>query len=215
MRTRPANRKLLSAFCAVTLAAGCHHAAVRRAADTTPDLPAITADELFRIGLFQAGRGDLLRAEQYLSAARNLGHGGPTVVYWLVRVCVAAGRFQSALRHAAQYLRDDPANWRLRFVVASIHEALGDLEAARIELEEIVKAEPGSPLPHYRLAMLYSRESFGAQHAATHFRTYLALDPTGPHAAEAATLLAHTQHLGRELHEAAPATEPNRSEVIQ
>jgi tetratricopeptide (TPR) repeat protein len=197
----------------VVLAAGCQHAAMRRSAAAATDHPRITADELFRTGLLQASRGDLMRAEQYLNAARSQGYAAPMVAYWLVRVCVAAGRFHSALDHASRYLRDAPNDWQLRFVVASILEALGDFDAARIELEQIVRAEPKSPLPRYRLAMLYAREGPDAELAVSHYRAYLALDPGGPHAAEVKTLLAQSHAAAPTLGAVPAPSEKKPSEV--
>ena len=121
MRTMLSSRTLLQVAVASVLLGGCDHSAVRRGADTRIEVPAVTSEELFEIGLAQARQGDLLRAEQYIVAAGNRGYDEPTVAYWLVRVCVAAGRYHSALDHAARYLRDDPSNWRLRLIVASIH----------------------------------------------------------------------------------------------
>jgi predicted Zn-dependent protease len=112
------------------------------------------------------------------------------VVYWLVRVCVAAGRYHSALRHAKDFLRKQPHNWQLRLVVASIHEALGDPDEATVQLERIVRAQPTASLPHYRLALLYDRRPLQAHRAFAHFQAYLALDPTGPHAPEVKLFLA-------------------------
>jgi hypothetical protein len=53
----------------------------------------VTAEDLLFLAVSHARSGDLLRAEQYLSAARQRGHEEATVVYWLVRVCVAASRY--------------------------------------------------------------------------------------------------------------------------
>lgn len=191
MQMQLPNPRVLCAVCAGLLLAGCQHAAIRGGVDARREVHAITPEELFEVGLLQARRGDLLRAEQYLSAARSQGYDEPTVVYWLVRVCLAAGRYHSALDHASRHLRGDPANWRLRLVVASIHEALGDLDRARLELEHIVRAQPQSPLPRYRLGILYWSQGFHTRSAAPHLEAYLALDPAGPHAAEVETLLAH------------------------
>jgi len=193
VRTMLSSRTLLQVAVASVLLGGCDHSAVRRGADTRIEVPAVTSDELFEIGLAQARQGDLLRAEQYIVAAGNRGYDEPTVAYWLVRVCVAAGRYHSALDHAARYLRDDPSNWRLRLIVASIHEALGEFDRARLELQHIVSARPDSPLPHYRLAMIYARQASEMQRAAAHFEAYLALDPEGQHAAEVEMLLAHAR----------------------
>jgi regulator of sirC expression with transglutaminase-like and TPR domain len=93
------------------------------------------------------------------------------------------------LAHAADYLRDHPSNWSLRFVVASIHEALGDVASARLELERVVETEPEMPLPHYRLAMLYRNREADRGRARVHLEAYLRLTPKGPHAAEVRSAL--------------------------
>jgi len=149
----------------------------------------MTSEELFQIGVLQARRGDLLRAEQYIIAARAQGYDESSSVYWLVRVCVSAGRFHSALGHAQSYLRRNPSNWRLRLVVASIYEALGDNQRAVRELESVVRGAPHHALPHYRLAVLYGQLGAGHERAARHLHAYLTLSPAGPHAAEARLLL--------------------------
>ncbi len=188
--------RLCTGFCLLllSLGCGCHQTAVRRQDAEEVALSGLSSDELFEIALFQARRGDFLRAEQYLSAARQEGHSEFEVVYWLVRVCVSAGRFHSALAHASEHLRAHPSNWRLRLVVASIHEALGDLWSAQLQLESIVDAEPNRPLPRYRLAMLYRRLHAVSERAVPHLKAYLALEPDGPHAAEVRMVLDRADH---------------------
>ena len=168
---------------------GCHHAMFHQGSELQAELTTVTSEDLFFLGVSHARSGDLLRAEQYLTAARQRGHDEASAIYWLVRVCVAASRYQSALRHAAQYLRDHPAHWPLRLVVATIHEALGDLVRAEAELEQIVRVAPDSPLPHYRLAMLYRRSEDDGGRSKAHLQEYLKLMPRGPHAAEAQSIL--------------------------
>ncbi len=168
---------------------GCHHATLHQRPDLQAELAAVGAEDLLLLAISHARSGDLLRAEQYLSAARQRGHDEEAVVYWLVRVCVAASRYQSALRHAADYLRDHPSDWSLRLVVATIHEALGDVARAESELERIVRAEPRMPLPHYRLAMLYRNREGDQERAHAHLREYLRLTPEGLHAAEVRSAL--------------------------
>lgn len=171
-------------ICGLAVVGGCGHAKHSRPTDLRSELATVTAEELFVLAVSYAHAGDLLRAEQYLSAARRRGYNTSSVVYWLVRVCVASSRYQSALNHSDDYLRDHPGDWSLRFVVASIHEALGDAARAQFELERIVEARPDEPLPHYRLAMLYRGRDSTQVRASEHFQRYLELDPNGPHAAE-------------------------------
>ena len=168
---------------------GCQYRSGHRRADSQPEIRTMGAEELFQIAVWHARRGDLLRAEQYLNAARHESYDEGEVVYWLVRVCIAGGRYHSALRHAAAYLRTAPANWQLRLVVASIYEALGDLHEAQVELERVVSAQPSAALAHYKLALLYSRQPLQAQRASTHLKAYLALAPRGAHAPEVQDLL--------------------------
>ncbi len=173
----------------LTIVGGCHHRTLYRGPELQAELSSISAEDFFLLGVAHARSGDLLRAEQYLSAARQRGHDEAAVVYWLVRVCVAASRYQSALNHSAEYLRDHPAQWSLRLVVASIYEAIGNLARAQSELERIVTAEPERALPHYRLAMLYRQGEADRGRSMAHLEEYLRLTPQGPHAAEARSIL--------------------------
>lgn len=190
---------LLTSF--VGFVTGCHHATLHQGPDLQAELTAVTAGDLFLLGVSHARSGDLLRAEQYLSAARKRGHDEAATVYWLVRVCVAASRYQSALVHAANYLRSHPTHWSLRLVVASIYEALGDVARAQSELERIVRGEPERPLPHYRLAMLYRSKDADPERAKAHLEEYLRLNPEGLHASEVRSILAEasTVSMGPQL----------------
>ena len=187
----PSHRRRLGASlvgCLVILG-GCHQATLHPRPNLQAELSTITAQDLLSLAVDHARSGDLLRAEQYLSVARQRTHDEAAVVYWLVRVCVAASRYQSALGHAANYLRDHPDDWPLRLVVATLYEALGDVLRARSELERIVGAEPAMPLPHYRLAMLYRSQQADQERAKLHLEEYLKLTPSGPHAAEVRSVL--------------------------
>jgi len=179
---------LLLAPC-LAMIAGCHHATLHQSSELQSELTTVTSEDLFLLGVSHARSGDLLRAEQYLTAARQRGHDAASAIYWLVRVCVAANRYHSALGHAAQYLRDHPTHWPLRLVVASIYEALGDLALAESELEQIVRAAPDRALPHYRLAMLYRNREDDRGRSRAHLEEYLKLTPRGAHAAEARSVL--------------------------
>jgi tetratricopeptide (TPR) repeat protein len=174
--------------CLVVLV-GCQHGSPAERTSLTAELSKISGEELFRLGLWHASSGDLLRAEQYLVAARRRGHEARLVTYWLVRVCTTASRYHSALAHVRLYLRDHPQDWSLRLIVASIYEALGELEEAQSELERLVRAVPQSPLPHYWLALLYQGREAQQHRARGHLETYLALTPQGPHAEEARAVL--------------------------
>jgi predicted Zn-dependent protease len=175
--------------CGLVATSACGHAMLPASSDLRNELAAVTAEELFASAMSHASAGDLLRAEQYLSAAKHRGYDHASIVSWLVRVCVASSRYRSALSHSDDYLRDNPSDWPLRLVVASIHEALGNSDLAQVELERVVEARPDAPLPHYRLAMLYGRHEATRTKASDHLQEYLRLDPAGPHSAEARAVL--------------------------
>jgi len=174
---------------------GCHHLTLQQRSDFQAELVAVTADELLSLAIAHAQSGDLLRAEQYLSAAQQRGHDEATVAYWQVRVCVAGGRYRSAVGHAVDYLRDHPTDWSFRLVAATLHEALGEIARAELELERITSAAPRIPLPHYRLAMLYRTRPSNQASANEHLEEYLRLAPNGRHAAEAKAVLKQTMEL--------------------
>jgi predicted Zn-dependent protease len=178
---------------------GCQHGSIPNRSELWSEFIAQSPDELYSVALHHAQQGDLMRAEQYLNAARKEGYDEAAVVYWLVRVCLAAGRYHAALGHGARHLNREPSNWRLRLVVASIHEALGDPQGALTELEQVVRSHPSFPLAHYRLAQAYLRHPSHMDRAKLHLETYLALDPEGVHAPAAEMLLSkrsesETQH---------------------
>ena len=185
MPARPPSPAMPLALLALALVLGCQRADIRKTTSAEAVVPNVTPAALFEVALLHARRGDSLRAEQYLSAARAYGYDEAAATYWLVRVCLEAGRYQSARTHAIEYLRDHPGHWVLRLVVATIHEALGDLARARTELERVVESEPLEPLGHYRLAMLYRRlESSPESRTQSHLEAYLKLAPQGAHAEE-------------------------------
>ena len=180
---------IVGLVCVCVLTAACHHAPVRRRSDSQSELSVITGEDLFGLAMTHVQQSDLLRAEQYLNAARKSGYDEPMTVFWLVRVCVWAGRYHSALRHAASHLRDHPHNLSLRLVVASIHEALGNFELATSQLESIVEAAPRWALPRYRLGMLHRQTASPMEWARFHLEAYLRLDPNGVHADEVGAAL--------------------------
>ncbi len=185
---RPETR--LVGICFVLLCSGCSHAGLHHSSGLSEELTVISAEDLFKEGVAYAFRGDTLRAEQYLNAAKQRGYDPEAVVIWLIRVCVASSRYQTALTHATLFLRQNPSHWWLRFVVASIHDAFDDVERARSELELVVESEPERPLPHYRLGLLYHERLANQQLSKLHFHEYLRLDPHGPHADEVRAVLA-------------------------
>jgi Tfp pilus assembly protein PilF len=170
----------------VTLTAAC---APKPDAKIVTDVKAMekerTPNKLLEKGRAYASVGDLTRAEQYLSAALDAGADSSDVLPILLRVCIAAKRYQVAIDYAAPVLQKHPDDYRLRFVVASLRENVGDAKVAREELESIVTAAPSEPDPHYALAVILRDDARDVVGADAQFREYLRLAPGGSHAEEA------------------------------
>lgn len=132
-----------------------------------------------------ASVGDHTRAEQYLQLALQSGASEERVLPLLVRACVADQRYRDAIAHLEQHLRRRPQNARARFLLASLHAAVGQLDAARRELERVLAALPAHADAHYALAVMLRDEVGNHSAADHHFREYLRLAPAGSHADEA------------------------------
>ena len=174
---------------AISLAACGGSDALREGAPPTDPVSEASAEELFATGMASASGGDLVRAEQYLAAAGARGYDETKIIGPLVRVCVAASRLRQALLYAQPYLRTHPEDWRLRFVVATIHLGLESVADARRELDRVVLAAPEVPEPHFALATLLRERLHDDAAARPHFERYLSLAPTGAHADEARVAL--------------------------
>jgi tetratricopeptide (TPR) repeat protein len=184
---------------ALCLLAPCGGCATATASPATP--AAQTSDNaasLFRLGLDQARRGDTLRAEQYFLAAQRAGQPAAEVLPRLLEVCVSSDRLRSALGYAEPYLRAHPEDFRLRHLVGSIHFGLGDAARAYRELQAVLSDAPSYAPSHYLLAVIADESFADLEDARRHFQGYLALEPHGPHAAEASSWL--RDHPGKKLH---------------
>lgn len=144
-----------------------------------------TPEKLLERGKAFANVGDLTRAEQYLSGALDAGADPAEVMPVLLRVCIQAKRYRVAIDYAEPVLRKRPADHHLRFVVASLHAVVGDIDAARAALEEIASGRPDDAQVHYWIAVLLRDEAGKRLDADKHFREYLRLAPGGAHAEEA------------------------------
>lgn len=155
--------------------------------ERAPDDPVseVSGEDLYNQGLRYAQSGDLLRAEQYLATAISRGHDEERTLKALVSVCVAGSRLRAALRYALPYLRRNPTDWSLRYLVASIHLGLNEPDRARQELDLVIELAPDAPDAHFLLAELRRDHDADIAGAAESFRRYLALAPEGERAAEA------------------------------
>jgi tetratricopeptide (TPR) repeat protein len=177
-------RKYLSmALVAMLLACGPKMPATAPAPEQTQG-----RDEwLFQQGLLAGERGDGVRAEQYLSLARDRGYPAERVLPALLKVCLASSRLRAALDYAEPYLRQHPEQDALRFLVANIHAGLGQSELALAELERLLQNNAAFDQAYFlRGTLLFDRDGGGAIEA---LRAYLDLAPRGVHAAEARSRL--------------------------
>lgn len=155
-----------------------------------PDRAAQLQREASAVQLAERGRGfaavgDLTRAEQYFSASLDAGADARTVLPQLLRVCVAARRYRVGVEHARRYLREDPSDDRLRFLLGVLEAAVGDRDAALRELQVLLENHPDDAEGHYALAVLLRDQADDVVDADAHFRAYIRLSPEGAHAADA------------------------------
>ncbi len=194
---------LLLLVAAIEATVGCGGATaseeVQTSSPATADDPlnAVTAEELFRRGVILGQRGDFVRAEQYLLAARRRNFDEDRVIPALMEVCVRASRLSAAIGYAEPYLESHPANWSLRMLLGSIHLGLGHLGDARQHLERALRdasaqaasrGEPEPAEPHYLLGIVL-RDQAEIVLAREHFARYQALAPEGTHAEEVRAIL--------------------------
>ena len=162
---------------------GCGESALAPPASPSSDTSVSDATELFRRGQQAASQGDTVRAEQYLTMALERGFDEKKVLLVMLRACLSSNRLRAALDHAERYLREHPDEQSLRYLVATLHLSLGQLEQARIDLTHLVRVNSKNANAHYLLGVLESAGT-NPERAGEHFRTYLELASSGEHAAE-------------------------------
>jgi tetratricopeptide (TPR) repeat protein len=144
-----------------------------------------THDKLLDRGKAFASIGDTTRAEQYFAAAIAQGGDEPSIEPLLLSVCITDGRYRVAIEYAEEYLKVHPNDLRVRFLLGTLYEAVGDGASARTNLTAVVDAHPEDPDAHYALAVLARDGDHDPVSADRHFREYLRLSPRGKHAEEA------------------------------
>jgi tetratricopeptide (TPR) repeat protein len=142
-------------------------------------------EKLVERGKAFAAIGDLTRAEQYLSAALDQGADAKEVLPILLQVCIEAERYRVAVVYARDYLARWPEELRLRFVLATLEAAIGEVDAALADLHMVVEKNPDDPDAQFTLAILLRDELHDPAGADEHFRECLRLSPGGPHAGQA------------------------------
>jgi predicted Zn-dependent protease len=149
------------------------------------------AQRLFGLGLQAARAGDSIRAEQYLSLAIDAGFDTKIALPLMLKVCLEGSRLRSALDHAEPYLLQHSEDHALRYLVATIHLSLGQIDAARLNLEELLRVDTSNADAHYLLGTMELSSS--PSDSAEHLRTYLRLAPKGGRAAEVKSRLIELQ----------------------
>lgn len=181
---------MLRVICILCLAAGACVSQVKAQTKAPPTDPiaSVSASELRRTGLAFARRGDLLRAQQYLSAAHLKGYEETVVVPELVKVCIAASRLRAALEYGESYLQDHPDDAGMSYVIGTIHLALGNLGEASLRLQGALRPAEVMIDAAFSLALIASRRG-QLELADEHLRRYLAHKPSGRYALRARAML--------------------------
>ena len=141
----------------VLLGTGCASAPPTRASVHNHDARNVPGRVEFDTAETFAARGDFVRAEQYFVSALRNGYPAKVVIVKLLRVCLASSRPRAALSYAQLYLLDHPEAWSLRYLLATLHAALDQPDAARSELERVLQARPTHEASLQLLALLPPR----------------------------------------------------------
>jgi tetratricopeptide (TPR) repeat protein len=126
-----------------------------------------------------AGGGDMVRAEQYFSAAMRAGGDERYLTTRLLLVCSSDGRYPAAQTYGEEYMRRHPSDTDVRYVLATLYIARGDLADARMALEQVIAEKPDMADPHYALGTVLRDEGGSALDVDHEFREYIRLDPNG------------------------------------
>jgi predicted Zn-dependent protease len=164
-----------------------------------------SAETLYAHAIERARVQDLVRAEQYLLAARSRGFPETRVMPILMRVLVASNRLRTALRYAQPYLRRHAEDVGLRYIVASIHVALGHPRAALDALEHVLTIAPDHGPSYYLSAVIWRDQLADEDAARAAFQHYVELHPDGAHAIEARSWI-RTHVTTSSSHSASPAS---------
>ena len=177
---------LTALLLAAALGAGCARPA---GAEMKSQLEAVRREQTWQ-RLYERGRafaavGDQTRAEQYLAAALDAGGDGKKILPVLMGVCVEAKKYRVAVDYGESYLKQNPADTRLRHLLGTLYLALGESKLARGHFEEVLRRSPDEAETHFALAVLYRDVEHDLLRADPHFRAYVRINPGGSHAQEA------------------------------
>ncbi len=167
----------------------CQSPAQRADAPAASLMSEVTAKSLFDRGLVAHRNGDSTRAEQYLAAALEKGYPAHEALPILVAACLQSERFDTALYYSRAHLTRNPNNASLRYLVASLHFAVGQDDRAQTQLEQVIDEAPQLAEAHFLLGLLAHERLRDPRLARRALNKYLALAPHGAHSAEAKSML--------------------------
>jgi tetratricopeptide (TPR) repeat protein len=176
-------RIFLSAVAISLGGAACAPSAQTKAAADMASIREEAAPERLQLrGDAAAGAGDLTRAEQYFVAAIRAGGDERVLVKRLLVVCTTDGRYPAAASYGDDYLRKHPLDTDVRYAVATVYLALGNMIRSRRELEQVIEERPDLADAHYALATLLRQQGDALAEADQHLREYIRLAPDGAYA---------------------------------
>jgi tetratricopeptide (TPR) repeat protein len=123
--------------------------------------------------------GDMVRAEQYFVSALRAGGDERLLTTRLMLICATDGRYPVAQNYGEDYLVRHPNDTDVRYALATVYVARGELAEARAALEEVVAEHPEMAEPHYTLALVLRDEGDAALAVDAQFREYIRLEPNG------------------------------------
>lgn len=137
------------------------------------------------LGLLLLARGDQKGARQELQQARALAEGNRAALVAIGNGLRRAGDPQGALQAMqAAVASDSQPTPALLSELALAQYAAGERSAAVASLERALDRDPRYATAHYLLGNMLASDGKRPQ-ARKHFQRYLALEPKGPHAAQA------------------------------
>lgn len=130
-----------------------------------------------------------MRAEQYYTQALAQGAREDDVLPRLLSAYIRDRQYQLAAQRVEDYLRRHPEASELRLLLAALCEALGNYRKAVLQYRAVLHSKPEYAEAHFALASALLSEGHDRTQADAHFRTYLALEPSGAHAVQARAAL--------------------------
>ncbi len=144
-----------------------------------------TAEQLMARGRAFFQVGDYTRSIQYFNDAIRAGAPEREAAQPLMLAYVQSNQFRLGIAFGEDYLRRHPGDYRLRYLVGTLLNAIGKPKHAAAHFRRVVQSNADFADAHYALAVVYRDFDHRPTLADSHFRKYLSLQPQGEHADEA------------------------------